>query len=38
MKKQYEEPTVEVLVVRMENVILYGEVKKFNEDDDDIFG
>ena len=38
MKKQYEEPAAEVLVVRMENVILYGEVKKFNEDDDDIFG
>ena len=38
MKKQYEEPAAELLIVRMENVILYGKVNDFNEDDDDIFG
>ena len=37
MKKQYEEPTAEVLIVRMEQQFLISN-QEFQEDDDDIFG
>ena len=38
MRKEYEEPAAEVLIVQMENIILYGKVNDFNENEDDIFG
>ncbi len=38
MRKQYEEPAAEVLLVRMEAAILSVGNKEFKEDDDDIFG
>ena len=38
MRKQYEEPAAEVLLIKMEAAILSVDKKKFKEDDDDIFG